>query len=540
MAFNYYLTIQVQACCRALIIDTLPSSKQQIGNAWAGRMIAGGHLVGYFLGFLDLVKIFGGWLGNTQLKSLCMISSLALLVTVGITSVSVTERVQLTRYGEKKKGFFLQVLGVVMTLYQAVLTLPKRIALVFCVQFCSWYGWFLFLFYSSTWVGEVYTKYEMQTENQSDDAVGDIARVGSLSLTVFSTVSLIFSLLLPEILRRIKGNSEDDSSTYPGSALLGLGRMSRNPVYRKFRQGVRYLVAPFQTFLTKITRGESLLGKVDIVLFWLISQILYAITCFLMIYVRSLAQASVIVGLFGFCWAVTTWAPFSLLAEEVLLLGQNSPNAGKSLNPSAQDSLFTRGSRAQDIEMIAYDDEAPSGPSAGTRNPQATPRSSMHYRNTSNETIELHIVQPEFDEQDQLSPKRKKSYAPIHHESMLSGSRFPRSHGAHNRNISLTEDDFYSDGSEIISTTGEHSGVYLGLHNVAITVPQLLSTFISFLVFSMLEPSQLENSSSETEINDLPSPTEGDGGFAIAVTMQLGGVAALLSAYFILKLRREQ
>jgi solute carrier family 45, member 1/2/4 len=37
----------VQAACRAIIVDTLPAHKQEIGNAWASRMVAGGHLIGY-------------------------------------------------------------------------------------------------------------------------------------------------------------------------------------------------------------------------------------------------------------------------------------------------------------------------------------------------------------------------------------------------------------------------------------------------------------------------------------------------------------
>lgn len=41
------LLITVQAACRAIIVDTLPAQKQEIGNAWASRMVAGGHLIGY-------------------------------------------------------------------------------------------------------------------------------------------------------------------------------------------------------------------------------------------------------------------------------------------------------------------------------------------------------------------------------------------------------------------------------------------------------------------------------------------------------------
>ena len=40
----------VQACCRSLIVDTLPIPKQQSGSAWASRMVSVGHLVGYIAG----------------------------------------------------------------------------------------------------------------------------------------------------------------------------------------------------------------------------------------------------------------------------------------------------------------------------------------------------------------------------------------------------------------------------------------------------------------------------------------------------------
>ncbi len=39
----------LQAACRAIIVDTLPAAKQELGNAWAGRMQAIGHLLGFGL-----------------------------------------------------------------------------------------------------------------------------------------------------------------------------------------------------------------------------------------------------------------------------------------------------------------------------------------------------------------------------------------------------------------------------------------------------------------------------------------------------------
>jgi solute carrier family 45, member 1/2/4 len=46
--------IPVQAACRAIIVDTLPAPKQEIGNAWASRMVAGGHLTGYTMSLSPL------------------------------------------------------------------------------------------------------------------------------------------------------------------------------------------------------------------------------------------------------------------------------------------------------------------------------------------------------------------------------------------------------------------------------------------------------------------------------------------------------
>lgn len=107
----------VQAACRAIIVDTLPAQKQEIGNAWASRMVAGGHLIGYTMypstttspsfplsesllirdrGFVNLTKVLF-FLGGTQLKVICFLSALGLFITVGITCYSVSERVLIKR-----------------------------------------------------------------------------------------------------------------------------------------------------------------------------------------------------------------------------------------------------------------------------------------------------------------------------------------------------------------------------------------------------------------------------------------------------------
>ena len=56
-------------------------------------MIAIGHLFGYALGTMDLLKVFGTTLGDSQFKQLTLIAAFTLLVTVLVTSYAVEERI---------------------------------------------------------------------------------------------------------------------------------------------------------------------------------------------------------------------------------------------------------------------------------------------------------------------------------------------------------------------------------------------------------------------------------------------------------------
>jgi solute carrier family 45 protein 1/2/4 len=71
------------------------------------------------------------------------------------------------------------------------------------VLFWAWVGWFPFQVYSTTFVAEVLKRYDtkmQQSLNESDDKLGDIARVGSMALVLFSCVSLAASVALPWVI----------------------------------------------------------------------------------------------------------------------------------------------------------------------------------------------------------------------------------------------------------------------------------------------------------------------------------------------------
>jgi solute carrier family 45 protein 1/2/4 len=76
----------VQGSCRGLIVDTLSIPKQQMGSSWASRMVAVGSLIGYGAGAIDLQRIFGLALGDTQFKQLTAVAAFSLCATIGLTS----------------------------------------------------------------------------------------------------------------------------------------------------------------------------------------------------------------------------------------------------------------------------------------------------------------------------------------------------------------------------------------------------------------------------------------------------------------------
>lgn len=128
----------VQGSCRGLIVDTLPIAKQQLGSSWASRMVAVGSLVGYGAGAIDLGKVFGPMLGDTQFKQLTAVAAITLCLTVGVTSYSVTERVLVSDGNEEDEK--LGPLQVLSTIANKAMNLPRGIAAICFVQFWAWIG----------------------------------------------------------------------------------------------------------------------------------------------------------------------------------------------------------------------------------------------------------------------------------------------------------------------------------------------------------------------------------------------------------------
>ncbi|KAI9745106.1 MAG: hypothetical protein M1818_001384 [Claussenomyces sp. TS43310] len=280
----------VQSCCRSLVVDTLPIAKQQSGSAWASRMAAIGHLIGYVAGTIDLVSIFGTSFGDTQFKKLVLIAGSGLMFTVGVTSWAVNERVLISSKDADAKVSGMQIVRQIL---KTTINLPPRIQYICWAQFWSWIGWFPFLFYSSTWVGETYFRYDVPVDlRDSRDALGDIGRIGSMSLVVFSTITSCGAFLLPFFVR-----SPDEEGFTP-----------RPP------NSIAKVVTKFNQY------------KPDLLTAWFVGHLTFACTMIFAPFAMSFRSATTLVALCGLPWVIASWAPFAFLGVEVNRLSSNPAN----------------------------------------------------------------------------------------------------------------------------------------------------------------------------------------------------------------------
>lgn len=80
------------------------------------------------------------------------------------------------------------------------------------------------------------------------------------------------------------------------------------------------------------------------------------------------------------------------------------------------------------------------------------------------------------------------------------------------------------------------AGIYLGILNLFTTVPQFIGTFISMLVFSILEPDKHPAEIAEKERAKHVQAQEGPN--AISVCLVIGAVCAVMASYATHRLKR--
>ena len=169
-----------------------------------------GSVLGYIFGYLNLPRYFH-FLGNTQFKVLVVLASVALTLTVMVSVLSVKERnPQLDPPLKDEEG---GILAFFKSVFKSMQRLPPRIRKVCEIQFFHWIGWFPFLFYITTYIGQLYVNPYLKPGMSDEDVErlwDQATRVGTLALLVYAIVSFAANVILPFLVVPSYNTQDDD------------------------------------------------------------------------------------------------------------------------------------------------------------------------------------------------------------------------------------------------------------------------------------------------------------------------------------------
>lgn len=322
----------VQAGIRAFIVDNAPVHQQDSANAWAARVAGVGNIVGYLFGYVNLPALIP-WLGDTQFKVLCALASGALLLTLA-ASCTIHERdPRLTGEPKHRNG---GVFAFFITLAYAFRTIPPQVRAVCQVQFCAWIGWFPFLFYITTYIGEIYASpffaADPHMPAEEIDRVWEHAtRIGTFALLIFACTSFAASVLLPilipnsyQSLAKNPAPRTPMTSCTPGTVESAIAAEYFPP---QDNSASLKIPRPFRLCWTRFfTRHDqhgacsspAILDGLTLRRAWLLSHLLFFTLTWLTLFVgHSVPLATTLVALIGIPWAMTNWAPFALIAADI-------------------------------------------------------------------------------------------------------------------------------------------------------------------------------------------------------------------------------
>ena len=141
----------IQFGLRALIVDRCTTEQMNEANAWAGRMVGIGSLLGYLMQYIRFERDNQS-VDDVQFKTICLVVSAVLLVLVFTTCACIREQ---DPNQEKQTDEVSNPLTKIIEIWKSILNLSPDVQAICQVQFCSWFGWYSFMFYATTYVGEI-------------------------------------------------------------------------------------------------------------------------------------------------------------------------------------------------------------------------------------------------------------------------------------------------------------------------------------------------------------------------------------------------
>lgn len=373
--FDYNCRCTVQAGIRAFIVDNAPAHQQESANAWASGLTGAGNILGYISGYLDLPKILP-FFGNGQFKVLCAIASISLSTTLLISCSYIKERDPRLEGPPVSRGF--GVFSFFKHVFESVRNLPPQIAKVCEVQVAAWIGWFPFLYYSTTYIGQLYANPIFEEHpNLPDDKIDDVweeaTRKGTFALLINAVVCFSANIILPFLIVPTYRSTISPTRDDPGSPTEDLVQPRRTSFSSaQFGPSSEPLLSTEESREFVPRSKESWLSKIQIPGFtlrraWLLSHLLFAACMFSTFLIYSPQAATVEIGVLGISWALTLWAPFAFISAEVAKVNAKArirqtrlettqsgsggsnlvPNMDQSNDASVDDLEIGRGARTK-------------------------------------------------------------------------------------------------------------------------------------------------------------------------------------------------
>ncbi|KAI9641236.1 hypothetical protein NHQ30_010036 [Ciborinia camelliae] len=299
----------VQAGLRAIIVDCVTPKQQVRACAYASSAAGIGSILGYTAGYISLPKYLP-WLGDTQLKGVCLIASVALGSTVAITCYVAKEKPFVGTDSSLKKQSFL---GNFSQIFRSMKMCPREIRKICVVQFFAWIGWFPFLFYITSYLGGLY---EIEYGPISKKATPTITfpttsplppsphsiRHATSVMILFALVALISNLTLPLF-------------------------VSPSPTDFKHQK---------PTFISCLQIKSLTLPSA-----WTLSHLLTTFLTLSTLLTPTFISTSILIIFLGISWAITSWIPLALISTQISQSQSRSTASSSSstpLSPIAQPS----------------------------------------------------------------------------------------------------------------------------------------------------------------------------------------------------------
>ena len=303
-----------------------------------------------------------------------------------------------------------------------------------------------------------------------------------MALVVFSSITLVSSVILPPFVRKPdderKPQHDEDENT---SRLAQIWQQSKIPMIFNFIVEKARPVRPPLTIA------------------WVIGHGIFAFAMFCSPFVRTVSGATFVVGLCGLPWAITCWAPFALLGDEIAKMGRTDDGY------EMVETNLERRSPPPSYDEIAKDRHSMEEGNPESSNTRRRDSLESELSSTHSDDLEIFNDDPTRSSEEQVLRLTQR-------HSDLQSRPLP---------VQLHEP----------APTNDIAGEMLGIMNVFVTLPQFIMTFVSSVVFAILEPGKSK------ELTE--GKVEVRGGIsAIAVVMVIGGFGSIAAAWLTMKLRR--